>query len=205
MDDLPTMPDLKAELRKRFLQERRSLPDSRRAVLDRQVCAHLLHFFQSQDGSAVAAFRGFRGEPDLRPLLGVLHEAGRRVYLPVVEGEAMRFRRWTPESVLTRNRFGINEPLAGQACPAEELDWVLVPLVAFSPAGSRLGMGGGYYDRAFAFRLRQPLSASPKLVGVAYSLQQVDSLPVHSWDVPLDAVVTDQGLCSFRGRMQGFA
>ncbi len=202
MEELPTSPDVKAELRKRLLQERGSLPPSRRLLLDRQICAHLLRFFQSREGSAVAAFRGFRGEPDLRPLLDVLHESGRRVFLPVVNNDAMQFRAWSPESVLTRNRFGIGEPLAGRLCPPEELDWVLVPLVAFSPSGSRLGMGGGFYDRAFSFRLRQPPAVRPRLVGVAYSLQQVDGLPVQSWDVPLDAVVTDQGLCSFHDAVQ---
>jgi 5-formyltetrahydrofolate cyclo-ligase len=68
--------------------------------------------------------------------------------------------------------------------------------VAFSATGDRLGMGGGYYDRSFAFRLQS--SAPPRLVGVGYGFQRHDGLRAEPWDVPLDAVVTEDGLLACR-------
>lgn len=98
---------------------------------------------------------------------------------------------------MQKNRFGIPEPMEGPFCNPERLEIVLTPLVAFSSNGMRLGMGAGYYDRAFEF-LRSDPEAGPWLVGVAYALQQVDSLPADPWDVPLAAVLTERGLQVFR-------
>ncbi len=98
---------------------------------------------------------------------------------------------------MVRNRFGIPEPAEGPFRDPERLEIVLTPLVAFSTNGMRLGMGAGFYDRAFAFLRRDP-EAGPWLVGVAYALQQVDSLPADPWDVPLAAVLTERGLQVFR-------
>ena len=67
---------------------------------------------------------------------------------------------------------------------------VLTPLVAFDAEGSRLGMGAGYYDRCLA-TVAPP--HRPQVVGIAYELQRADHLPSESWDIPLDAVVTELG------------
>ncbi|AKS41423.1 5-formyltetrahydrofolate cyclo-ligase [Wenzhouxiangella marina] len=189
-------PDLKAELRARLVAERERLHPHQRLQLDRRICAHLLRYLDERDGLNLAGFHAFRGEPDLMPALEALHQAGRRIHLPVVDGSHMEFRRWTPGQALRRNRFGIPEPLDGKPCPIERLDVVFMPLVAFSPSGTRLGMGAGFYDRAFEFRLSQP-GQGPSLIGTAYSLQEVDSLPAQHWDVPIDGVITDRGLKRF--------
>ena len=68
---------------------------------------------------------------------------------------------------------------------------VVTPLVGFDSQCRRLGMGGGWYDRSFAFRHDRP--APPWLVGAAFAVQQVESLPVASWDVPVDAICTEDG------------
>jgi 5-formyltetrahydrofolate cyclo-ligase len=197
MDSSSDNPDLKVELRKRLVAERERLHEHQRRRLDRQICVHLLRFLDERDCLNLAAFHAFRGEPDLMPALEALHHAGRRVHLPVVTGDEMHFRRWTPASHMQSNRFGIPEPVDGNEIPAERLELVMMPLVAFSATGTRLGMGAGYYDRAFGFALDHP-DAGPMLVGAAYSLQEVNSLPAQSWDVPLDAVITDRGLRVFR-------
>ncbi len=190
--------DLKAGFRDRLIAERRSLHEHRRRHLDRSICAHLLRFLDDRDCLHMAAYHPFGGEPNLYPALEALHHAGRRVYLPIVDGRQMEFRRWQPGARMTPNRYGIPEPLEGRSIPARQLELVLMPLVAFSMTGTRLGMGAGFYDRCFSFSLEQP-DSGPYLVGTAYSLQQVDSLPAQSWDVPLDAVITERGLNSFRG------
>ena len=89
------------------------------------------------------------------------------------------------------NRFGIAEPPASNPhIQPEDIDAVLAPLVAFDDQGHRLGMGGGYYDR-FLPRL----NAGTPLIGVAFACQQYEQpLPREAWDVPLHAVVTENGV-----------
>jgi 5-formyltetrahydrofolate cyclo-ligase len=72
------------------------------------------------------------------------------------------------------------------------MDTVLFPLVGFDEAGGRLGMGGGFYDRTFAFTRIRPRLA-PKLIGLAHDCQKVSALPVEYWDVAMHGVVTDKG------------
>lgn len=72
-----------------------------------------------------------------------------------------------------------------------------MPLVGFDATGNRLGMGGGFYDRSFAFKRIQP-QQRPLLIGLAHSFQQLPQLPVASWDTPVDMVVTERAVFDFR-------
>lgn len=84
---------------------------------------------------------------------------------------------------------------------ARSLDLVVMPLLAFDTAGSRLGMGGGFYDRSFAFKRRSgKRSNKPHLTGIAYQFQQAEALNRQTWDVPLDAISTEKGITHFRQR-----
>jgi 5-formyltetrahydrofolate cyclo-ligase len=136
------------------------------------------------------------GEIDTLPLTQLCRRLGKTLYLPVlhpIRHNRLWFTPWCPDTRLQRNRYRILEPvLQGKPVrPAFALDLVLLPLVAFSADGGRMGMGGGYYDRTFAFRLKQTGVRGPRLVGLAHELQRVDQLPVEDWDVPLDAIATD--------------
>ncbi len=189
----------KSALRARAKERRAALDSGLRAELDRRIGAHLLNWSVEHPCRRLAAYWPVRGEVDLRPALGELAAAGREIYLPCLNGEApgaMTFRRWVTErgeAGLTANRYGIPEPPDGEPCPIAALDLVLVPLLAFSADGARLGSGAGYYDRALAGRR----GAAPLIAGVAYSLQEVDQVPQDPWDIVLDAVLTDRGLWHF--------
>ena len=87
--------------------------------------------------------------------------------------------------------------MPAQLLPGISLDLVLVPLVGFDDQGTRLGMGGGFYDRSFATRLFRRYWRKPRLIGVAYELQRVAHLDRQPWDVALDGVVTEQRLYLF--------
>ena len=106
----------------------------------------------------------------------------------------MRFQRLTRTQRWQKNRFGIREPVDQKQhqVPAWRLSLVLMPLVGFDPQGNRLGMGGGFYDRTFAYRTRRKTWPGPTLLGVAHHCQKVSALPVASWDIPLDAIITDE-------------
>ncbi len=92
------------------------------------------------------------------------------------------------------NRLGIAEPEGMRVIGARWLDVVFLPLVGFDTRGVRLGTGGGYYDRAFAFRRWRKVWHTPQLVGLAYALQQVEAITPAAHDVLLDAVVTEKGV-----------
>jgi 5-formyltetrahydrofolate cyclo-ligase len=96
---------------------------------------------------------------------------------------------------LRRNAFGIEEPAGHARVALLTLDAVLVPLVAFDARGHRLGMGAGFYDRALRRRLdgRQTFRR-PRLIGVAYAIQQAAAIERAPWDVALDLVVTERGV-----------
>lgn len=118
----------------------------------------------------------------------------KRFFLPVIstfKRPPMRFLAYKPGQKLQRNHFGIAEPNSTQKqISLRKIDLVLMPLVAFDLKGNRLGMGGGYYDKTFAFKHRRSFIHKPVLLGLAYDFQQVPSLDCEIWDVPLDGIIT---------------
>ena len=196
-----TMPTIelsdRRELRAQLRTARRALdlPSRRQSA---QACLrHLLGLPAFRNARRIAAYLSADGELDTRPLIERAWAMGKRVYLPVLlpQGEnRLWFARYTPDSRLVCNRFGIPEPERAQhrRIAPLALDVVFTPLVAFDPAGHRLGMGGGFYDRSFAYLLRHRRWLRPRLIGLAYEFQCLDRLPSQPWDVPLHAVVTDR-------------
>jgi 5-formyltetrahydrofolate cyclo-ligase len=169
---------------------RRALSAVRRQLAVRAILRHLCTLPAYRRAARVALYWPADGEPDVRELASHARLRGKQLFLPVVShGGAMRFAPWLNSTALRRNRFGIPEPVsARRRLSATRLDLVIVPLVAFDARGHRLGMGGGYYDRALAGSRRRPF-----LAGVAFSLQQTRSIPAQPWDVPLDVVITERG------------
>ncbi|MDI9237536.1 5-formyltetrahydrofolate cyclo-ligase [Lysobacter sp. LF1] len=178
-------------LRRELRDRRRALPAARRIEAADRLAAHLLALpFAPQEGY-VAGYWASDGEIALHAwqlrlpreciyCLPVLHDDGR-----------LRFGPWRPGDPLVSNRHGIPEPdLAPVSLlEPEQMGLVVAPLVGFDERGHRLGMGGGWYDRSFAFRQRQV--APPWLVGAAFDAQRVDLLDRADWDVALDAVCTE--------------
>ncbi len=140
----------------------------------------------------IALYMPVGGELDVLPLLNRLLWLKRHCYLPNLpkspRQRKMRFSRVGTRGSWQLNRFGISEFHSLKKFPAHRLDAVILPLVAFDPAGGRLGMGGGFYDTTFSFLRRRGRWKQPKLIGAAYRFQQVDCLPLEPWDVPLDDV-----------------
>jgi len=142
----------------------------------------------------IAAYIAIRGEISLEPLM---HAAtvSKNFYLPVLRGDDMHFCRWTPGQELVKKRFGLLEPAGDEIVSAEKLDMVLVPLVVFDDSGNRIGQGGGYYDRAFAFTTSQETTKQevlkPVMIGVAHDCQREAQLSPQPWDIALAKVVTE--------------
>lgn len=149
----------------------------------------------------IAAYEALPGEPDLAPAMRRLARPGRRFYLPRIEDperHLMVFAR--AGGPLSPGAHGIREPARTRPrIDPRDLDAVLVPLVGVDRRGVRLGMGGGYYDRAFAFlRRRGVANRRPLLIGIAFECQRVARLPCAEHDVCLDALVTERRFLWFR-------
>lgn len=167
--------------------------DASTALAD--VVAALADF---RDASHVAVYIAMDGEIDPAPLVARARQAGKQLYLPVLApdgGNRLEFAHWLPDTPLYPNRFRIPEPHTDNPYPPGKLDLVFTPLVAFDAQGNRLGMGGGFYDRSFAFlKSGRP---KPRLIGLAYEFQHLPSLDHQAWDIPLAGVATDHGFYRF--------
>lgn len=153
------------------------------------------HFFESvplRAGEVVAAYWRIRDELDCQPILVRLMDSNQPVVLPVVTGpdEPLELRVWEPGTALYEAGFGTLAP--SELAPRAEPDVVLMPLLGFDGQGTRLGYGGGYYDRTLA-----RMSKKPRLVGLAFAAQEIESIPREEHDIPLDAIVTEAGVRHF--------
>ena len=186
-----TIATRKHQLRQKLRQRRRSLGSREQAAAGRSLRDRLLcnsHFRHSRH---IACYLPADGEIDTRPLIKASLAAGKRLYLPVIDSGRMIFHPYARSTRLQRNQFGLWQPRPDrQATPVKNLDLVLLPLVGFDRSGARLGMGGGFYDRAFRYACRR--SPRPFLMGVAHAIQELESVPVEGWDRDLYAIATDR-------------
>ncbi len=191
------------QLRDHFKQQRRAIAADIRAGANASICAHLSRYIESLDldldmdgkGVMVAAFMATAEEVDLHQWRAAYLLQGGRIALPRINpGRTMTFHEYTADTTLEPHRYGILEPESSSGVvAAEALQVVLVPLVAFDRNGARLGMGGGYYDRYLV-----GLANTAITVGVAFACQRSDEpLPTESWDMPMQAVVTENGVLEF--------
>lgn len=158
------------------------------------------HFLQSsyfQDFQHIACYQALASELDTEVLIEALWQADKACYLPLTpsgQEKILRFARYEKNQSLKLNCHGVLEPSgSSEIISGSELEVVILPLLAFDHQGNRLGTGGGYYDHTFAFT-REMSPKKPHLIGLAYALQQVSGIPEEAFDVPLEAVITEEGL-----------
>lgn len=187
-------------IRRLMRGRRRQLEAVERRSAARRLRNHLLALPRFRHARNIAAYHAVDGEMPLEAVIETAWSLAIPVYLPCLRGARMEFRRYMPDTILVDNRYGIPEPRpgAGVTINARFLDLVLTPLLAFDSRGARLGTGGGFYDRTFAYLRHRHAWKRPSLIGVAYAFQQVPQLPVAPWDIPLHGVVTDASSHFFR-------
>ena len=183
------------EIRQQVRHLRRAMTDEQQAQAAEQLAELALNYAPLSTARNIALFLSVDGELNTRPLIARLWHLKKAVYLPVLHPFSpgnLLFLRYSPDTPLLPNKLRIPEPPLDirQLITLDQLDLMLVPLVAFDQHGQRLGMGGGFYDRT----LQNWRQHGFLPVGLAHDCQQVDSLPVAEWDVPLPAVMTPSKL-----------
>lgn len=189
--------ETKQSIRERIAQQRCQLSLTERQEKAEGLLTTLANRPEFQTSQRIAAYWPVQGEIDPLPLVKLAFQLNKRCYLPVLQPgqeKQLLFYEYHLKDRLTPNRYGIPEPSTAQRRPiaVSRLNLVLVPLLAFSEQGQRLGRGGGYYDSSFAFLKENPRSRQLKLIGLAYEFQKMASLPQAEWDIPLCGIATEK-------------
>jgi 5-formyltetrahydrofolate cyclo-ligase len=196
----PSLGSVRKPLRAELRAKRRAISSEEREHAARRVARNVDRAFRLRAGMRVAIYAAMREELDTEPLIALALARRCRVFLPRIDLRTIQidFHELLADAPQTRNHLGILEPQGTASVPARWLDLVLLPLVGFDESGVRLGMGGGYYDRTFAFRNIHTSWRGPRLVGIAYSIQQLPTIACAAHDVRMDAVVTEKGVIRCR-------
>jgi 5-formyltetrahydrofolate cyclo-ligase len=193
---------LKATLRKKLRAARRGLSPVDHAARSRRAASSIARLAAFKAGSRVAVYLPFDREADPSALVAAAQRRGVRLYVPVIESVRHRRLRFYPLTANTRRgAFGISIPhraVHGHAVGARWFDLIAVPLVGVDARGHRLGMGGGFYDRALGWRRHRRHWLGPRLVGFAFDCQRAESVHSQSHDARLDALATESGVEFYR-------
>jgi len=188
-DSNPGKPQLRTELRRR----RAELELEFRQAAEQQISLFAQSLPQWAAAQHIALYCDIGNEAATGKLATTCRAQGKNLYLPVLQDNGqLQFALWTDAEELLPNSLGIGEPPAtASRHTTSELDIIFLPLVGWDRSGGRLGMGGGYYDRTLAD------VTGPLLIGLAYSIQELDRIPGDSWDIALDGVLTETGIHMF--------
>ena len=175
----------KKELRSKIRYKTSAMSDSRREYEAQAVVDLLCRYISTQKVKIMAMFYPMKDEINILPLADFAFKEGVRVLMPRMEVGAesrMEFYDFSPEKI-SQGWWGVMEPVQGEPVGADEIDLMIVPGVAFTPKGERMGRGKGYYDRYLG---REGFRA--QTIGVCYAHQLIESLPVEAHDKRVDKV-----------------
>ncbi|MDP0562670.1 MAG: 5-formyltetrahydrofolate cyclo-ligase [Candidatus Endonucleobacter sp. (ex Gigantidas childressi)] len=190
------------ELRAKLRRRRQSLSNNQHYLAQKQLTILVSLLPEFLASTHIALYFASDGEIDPVGIAKKAWSQGKVCYLPVLDKNRkgyMYFLPYKPNMPMHHNQYGICEPVLPDHCirHAEDLDLVLMPLTGFDEKGHRIGMGGGYYDRTFAFKKKAPTQNKPLLMGIAHECQKVELLSANAWDIQLAGVATDQKVYSF--------
>lgn len=174
--------------RERLIRERLAMPSDRRRAHGETIAEALESVIGDVAGLVVSAYWPFRAEPDLRAFLDRVVARGGRTALPIVvaKGQPLNFRAWKNGDPIDRGVWNI--PIPAAEAPLVQPDVVIAPVVGFDPMCFRLGYGGGFFDRTLAAMPRKP-----RVLGVGYRQQAIQTIYPQPHDIAMDMVVTEAG------------
>jgi len=192
---------MKVALRKQLRAARRSLSRAEHAARSAQAAKIVARLPAFRAGKRIALYLPFDGETDTAALLAAARRRQLRIFVPVItDRRHARMRFYPLEGPTRRGAFGIAVPRrTGRPLSAQWLNLIVVPLVAVDTDGRRLGLGGGFYDRALNFRRGRRRWSGPRLVGLAFDEQRTALEFGEPWDLRLDSLATESGLRHYPG------
>ena len=192
------MREQKESVRKILRQRKEAMLPEDRLRKSHRICRHIMEIIRS--GETVMVFTSKEREVNTKPLIMALFNRGNKVVVPIIVKEdcSLRLSYLRDFSALVPSTFGVPEPIGSEIpAAAQDIDTIILPMLGFDRKGGRIGYGAGYYDRF--------LSKNPDLrkIGIAFACQEVDSLPVDENDIPMDAVITEDGIVYPDGGVHG--
>lgn len=198
----------KADLRRHFRRQRRKLSPDQQAQNAQALQRNFLRTLLVIRYHNFALYSAADGEINTHAIISKLWEHSKQTALPVLRQhdystttrtQQMQFAPFTSTTRFVRGKYDLLEPATQPLLthPQFNCDLIFLPLVAYDNQGTRLGMGGGYYDRYTS----HPRHSKILRVGLAHSIQESQQpLPRNKWDVSLDAVITEQQAQTFNRR-----
>lgn len=180
--------EAKASLRRAALARRDAMPEDARIEASLTVADRCADLLPITPGMVVSGFLPIRSEIDIRPLMMLLADRGARLCVPAIVDGRLQFRHLVRGAPLEPQGFGTYAPGAEAAVLDPEL--MLVPLAVFDRQGGRIGYGRGYYDSAIAALTDK--GAPPTLAGVAFAVQEAETVPMEPHDIRLPMIVTER-------------
>jgi 5-formyltetrahydrofolate cyclo-ligase len=182
-----------ARLRKSAIAARRSIDENTRNEASSIITERIMRSHEFNACNSIACYLSTYDEVDPSAIIDRAWRAKKRVSAPVTDNRGgMKFRHLTPDTQLERNIFGIWEPVSGPFIAAKSIDLVITPVVAFDNDRHRIGMGGAYFDRCFAFLKNRRFWYRPKMIGLAFDCQKVEKIVPNPWDIRLYKLFTEK-------------
>ena len=173
----------KKELRRKIREQKRNMTAEEIAEASRKLAEQFYATSYYQNAAVIYGYLPYNQEVRTVPILEQALRDGKKVAVPKVYGDTMRFLYMDDLSLVAPSDLGIPEPMADAPVAEDETALVIMPGLAFDKAGNRMGYGGGFYDKFLAQEPHHPT------VALCYGFQMVDSIPTEDYDIPVDLVL----------------
>ncbi|MBQ2365514.1 MAG: 5-formyltetrahydrofolate cyclo-ligase [Alistipes sp.] len=173
----------KKEIRREVRRRIAEIDAPSRALAAERIFSQIETLEPFREARCIALFAAMKDEVPTDFALRRWRDMGKRIVVPRVEGDVMRFYDYAPERMQT-GAFGIEEPMGDEECSCTDIDLMIVPARAFTRRGERLGRGGGFYDKYMSLNGFRAYK-----VGIAFSCQIFDAIPTDAHDIIVDEVV----------------
>ena len=173
----------KKELRRQIREMKRAMTEEQIVAASERLGELFLDCPQYKEANTIYGYLPYNQEVRTVPMLEQAMKDGKRVAVPKCYGEEMRFIYMDDLSKVEKGYANIPEPIADEPVADDKTALVLMPGMAFTKDGKRMGYGGGFYDKFLAAEPQHPT------VALCYEFQMVEDLPTEDYDIPVDCVL----------------
>ena len=173
----------KKELRRQIREQKRAMTEEQIVAASSRLGELFLNCPQYKEAQTIYGYLPYNQEVRTVPMLEQAMKDGKRVAVPKCYGDEMRFIYMDDLSKVEKGYANIPEPIADEPVADDKTALVLMPGMAFTKDGKRMGYGGGFYDKFLAAEPNHPT------VALCYDFQMVEDLPTEDYDIPVDCVL----------------